>query len=478
MASNLPITPTSPTSPNNKNKTPPSSPTSPRTHYSPTASSSPSKSGKPPRIAIIGAGPAGTLLARLLTLSNIPYTLYESDASPNYRSQGGTLDLHTSTGLLALKRANLFDEFLKYARYDGDHLQITDHNLKVFLKHVGAENKDGPGVKQARPEIDRARLRQLLTESVPAENIVWGAKLKSLKKEVREGTWRISFEGDDRESEGGFALVVGADGAFSKVRSTVLSAKRPDFVGIGIYDMVIPNAEHNAPEVSKAVNRGNIFAHKEGIRVAVQQLGDGSMGIYVLFRTERSDWAERVGFDTEDSEEVKKTLLGKGGLLDGWAVTLRQAIERCEGKVTTRSLYQLPVGFRWEHVPGVTLVGDAAHLMTPYSGEGVNVALEDSMRLAQGIVDAVRGNGGGRVLVDVLDNAVREFEGEMWVRSEKVARLTDELTKLWMFTPDTPGSVIAKTTALNVKFHTSPIMQPLATVGVHAWVAWKNLTGW
>ncbi|KAK4228293.1 putative tetracycline resistance protein from transposon protein [Podospora fimiseda] len=402
-----------------------------------------------PKITIIGAGPSGTPLARLLSLSSIPYTLFESDTSPNYRSQGGTLDLHTSTGLLALQRAQLFDEFLKYARYDGDHLQITDHNLKVFLKNVGAENHDGPGVKQARPEIDRAKLRQFQTESVPAQNIVWGARVKSLEKEAREGgTWRIIFYDGNRKSEGGFTLAIGANGAFSKVRSTVLSVRQPDFAGIGVYDMIIPEPEKKAPEVYKAVNRGNIFAHKEGIRLALQQLGDGSIGIY------------RQGFNTKDLEEVKKRLLAPGGLLDGWAGVLREAIER------------------WEHVSGVTLVGDATHLMTLYAGEGVNVAFEDSMRLAQGIVDAVRGNGGGRVLVDVLDNAVREYEGEMWVRAEKAARLTDELTKLWMFTPGTPGSVIAKTTALHVNFHTPPIMQPFATVGVHAWVAWKKWTGW
>ncbi|KAK3989593.1 putative tetracycline resistance protein from transposon protein [Cladorrhinum sp. PSN332] len=481
--------PTSPTTPKTiplpqspPPRTPASSPTSPTSQkspiHSPTSSTTSSK-GTTPKIAIIGAGPAGTLLARLLTLSSIPYTLYEADSSPNYRSQGGTLDLHTSTGLLALKRAQLFDEFLKHARYDGDHLQITDHSLRVFLKNVGAENKDGPGVREARPEIDRARLRQFLTESVPAENIAWGAKVKSLEREAREGTWRVKFDNDgEKQDEGGFTLVVGADGAFSKVRSTVLSVKRPEFAGIGEYDLAMPDAEHKAPELYKAVNRGSIFAHKEGIRLALQQLGDGSIGIYVLFRTERSDWAEREGFDTKNLDEVKKSLLAPGGLLDGWADLLRQSVERCEGQVTTRSLYQLPVGFRWEHAPGVTLVGDAAHLMTPYAGEGVNVALEDSMRLAQGIVDAVRGNGGGRVLADVLDNALREYEGEMWVRAEKVAKLTDELTKLWMFTPDTPGSVIAKTTALHVKFHTAPIMQPFATVGVHAWVAWKNLTGW
>jgi prephenate dehydrogenase len=56
-----------------------------------------------PKIAIIGAGPVGCLLARILSISNTPVTVYESDISPDYRSQGGTLDLHRNTGIAAIK---------------------------------------------------------------------------------------------------------------------------------------------------------------------------------------------------------------------------------------------------------------------------------------------------------------------------------------------------------------------------------------
>jgi 2-polyprenyl-6-methoxyphenol hydroxylase-like FAD-dependent oxidoreductase len=73
------------------------------------------------KIAIIGAGPAGCTLARLLQVAEIPVevTIFESDATPNVRSQGGTLDLHTDTGLAAMKKADLYNEFLKHARFDG-----------------------------------------------------------------------------------------------------------------------------------------------------------------------------------------------------------------------------------------------------------------------------------------------------------------------------------------------------------------------
>ena len=93
-----------------------------------------------PKIAIIGAGPAGCLLARLLHLAGIPTTVYEGEASPNYRSQGGSLDLHTNTGLAALREAGLWDEFQKHARYDGQYMAIVDKNLKYYLAQARAQH--------------------------------------------------------------------------------------------------------------------------------------------------------------------------------------------------------------------------------------------------------------------------------------------------------------------------------------------------
>ena len=73
-------------------------------------------------VAIVGAGPAGCTLARLLQLSTaqIKVTVFEGDISLDTRTQGGTLDLHTETGIAALKKAKLYDKFLKLARFDAE----------------------------------------------------------------------------------------------------------------------------------------------------------------------------------------------------------------------------------------------------------------------------------------------------------------------------------------------------------------------
>lgn len=132
-----------------------------------------------PKIAIIGAGPAGLTLARLLHVSEVKLdlTIYELDASPTFRpDQGGTLDLHARTGLAAIRKCNLWDPFCKYARFDGDELIFADKNATELI-HVGGGEKAG---SLNRPEIDRKRLKEILLESLPAECVKWGWHLREV----------------------------------------------------------------------------------------------------------------------------------------------------------------------------------------------------------------------------------------------------------------------------------------------------------
>ncbi|KAK0613625.1 hypothetical protein B0T14DRAFT_437435 [Immersiella caudata] len=448
----------------------------------------------PLKIAIIGAGPTGTLLARLLHLSSPPLptplsiTIYEAEPSPNYRSQGDTLDLHTSTGLAALKEANLFQEFLAHARYDGHHIQFTDRMLKSYLTVVGAakprEEEEGDGgtrrkrskMEDQRPEIDRGDLRRLLVESLPEGMIRWGHKVVEVRRGALE--MEVVFSGEGQMPERGFSLVVGADGTWSRTRAAV-SEQRPGFSGVGMWELSVPDAEVRAKELKEAVQGGSIFAHAERRRISVQQMGDGSLSVGVMEAQEEEDWAakEKCGYDVGDLEVVKGKLLeGEGAPFGGdWHPLLREAVEKAEGRCIPRSLWELPVGWRWEHREGVTLIGDAAHVMTPFAGEGVNVGMEDAMRLARGVVRALKGGGGG--VAEPLDAAVRAYEEEMWPRSEKVARLSHDLGKLYMFEPNTPESIIARTTALHLKFDQPRMAHPLVDGMVHGLFLFKRMTG-
>lgn len=431
-----------------------------------------------PRIAVIGAGPAGCMLARLLHVAGIPTVVFESESSPDYRSQGGTLDLHTSTGLAALQKAGLFEDFLAAARYDGDHLQITDHRCKVFLEiagpttHVeGTGGNAGKLRREQRPEIDRAELRRILTESLPPGMIRWGHHLRHFDAERRT----LTFDGPV-PPESGFDLVVGADGAWSKVRAAIVHGDqgKPVSCGVGGYELSIPDPQTAAPELLSAVKRGSVFAHAEHRRLCMQQMGDGSLSVYVLLKQDDENWAQRCGYDSKDLAQVKDALLeGENSPFRDWDPLLRSAISKAEGKCVPRTLYQLPPGLRWEHQSGVTLIGDAAHLMSPFAGEGVNVALSDAMNLAGAIVKAV-GEGGDQ---EVLDRAVKEYEEDMWPRAGKVALLADRLTKLWMFEKGTPGSVMVATTASHVNFDKPWYLQPLTTAMVRGYFLFKWIVG-
>jgi 2-polyprenyl-6-methoxyphenol hydroxylase-like FAD-dependent oxidoreductase len=408
------------------------------------------------KIAIIGAGPAGCLLARLLHLAGTEVTVFEGEAHPNFRSQGGTLDLHTATGLAALKEAQVFDEFLKHARYDGQYMAIVDKDLEYHLERnaVGKYNK-----VEERPEIDRSSLREILSNSLPEGMIKWGHHLKKVEGRA------LVFE---HTTIDGFDLIVGADGAWSKVRKEIDPGLVPEFAGIGMHELEITDAENKAPELHKLVNRGSIFASTDGNRTSIQQMGDGSLNIYCSFVTDNPDWfkPETCSFNPHDLKETTQTLLETK--FKDWDPRLKQAIELSNGRCNPRSLFLLTVGSKWEHKQGLTLIGDAAHLMTPYAGEGVNQALDDAMQLARAINGAVDKDD------EELDKAIKSFEEVMFARVGPVQKLTWELLQDWMYTPGAPRTVMAKSISRHVKHRLPWVLQPLGVAAVHGYYFLKN----
>jgi 2-polyprenyl-6-methoxyphenol hydroxylase-like FAD-dependent oxidoreductase len=306
------------------------------------------------KIAIVGAGPAGCLLARLLKHqanndTDIDITIFESEKSIDYRSQGGTLDLRAKTGQRALREAGLYDEFLKHARFDGEALSIADKDFVRYLTVKGNQNANS--VTSGRPEIDRPVLRRILYESLPEGTVCWNHKLDHIEE---PGTLHFT----NQPPRSGFDLIVGADGAWSRVRNH-LSATKPYYSGISGHAFSIPNAAQSTPDLFAQTNRGSLFAWSDNKSIMAQCMGDGSLSIYTWSRRPAT-WRKDCGYDVHDAKAVKEACLRNYA---DWDPRLVAYTQRAEDDVVPRDLYMLPVGFEWEHVRGVTLVGDAAHLM-------------------------------------------------------------------------------------------------------------------
>ena len=159
-------------------------------------------------VAIIGAGPGGLTLARLLQMHGVPVAVYERDAGHDSRDQGATLDLHHDAGLKALEASGLMEAFRRNYRIGADRMVLVDRNATVVQSDFGS---DEPGPE--RPEIDRGPLRDLLIESLHPGTVLWDRQFKSLTWTLEEV--RLQFANGETATAG---LVVAADGANSQVR--------------------------------------------------------------------------------------------------------------------------------------------------------------------------------------------------------------------------------------------------------------------
>jgi 2-polyprenyl-6-methoxyphenol hydroxylase-like FAD-dependent oxidoreductase len=341
------------------------------------------------KIVIVGGGLGGLTLARVLHVNGIESTVYELDDSPTARDQGGTLDLHEDTGQRALHEAGLFDEFRALARDEGEALRVVDANGVV---HVD-EHPDEPG---GRPEIDRSALKRILVESLPAGTVRWGAKVVAVTPST------ITLGDGEIESAD---LIVGADGAWSKVRP-LLSDARPVYSGLSFVETHLSDVDACHPERAAFVGHGSMWGLGDGKGVIAQRNGDGRIRVYVAMRAEDENWVSADLVDTDPARTRSRLL----DIFDDFAEPLRGLIADSDDVFVPRPIHALPVGHRWPRVPGVTLLGDAAHLMSPFAGEGANLAMLDAAELALALAAH-----------DDVESALSAFEAAMFPRAEAAA---------------------------------------------------------
>lgn len=345
-------------------------------------------------IAIVGAGPGGLLLARMLHRAGLSVTVFEREADARVRPQGGTLDLHEDGGLRALAEAGLMKEFKRIARPE-------DQGNKLYNRH-GDLLFDEPGSEHGgRPEVDRSALREMLLDAIPVAKVRWGQAVSGAEP-LDDGRWRLLLDDGRRASEA-FDLVVGADGAGSRLRP-LLSTYPLQYSGLTLLEFGIDDVDARHPEVAALVGRGKMMVHGDGRALIAQRNGNAHIRVYAVFRVP-ADWAGRR-FDLYRPERVQAQLLEE---FTGFAPSIQALIRASNGFYVPRPIHALPVGHRWAHRKGLTLIGDAAHLMSPFGGEGVNAALLDAAILGRALADTAA------AALD-WDAAVARSEEEMFER--------------------------------------------------------------
>ncbi|MEU8975167.1 NAD(P)/FAD-dependent oxidoreductase [Streptomyces monashensis] len=344
------------------------------------------------RIAVVGGGPAGLTFARVLHRHGHSVAVYERDPAPGARPPGGTLDLHEGLGQVALEKAGLLAEFQALSRPEGQAMRILDVDGTVLRDWRPRPDE------RANPEIDRGQLRDLLLGPL---DVQWGRGVTQVVPGTRDGVL-VHFADGRQET---FDLVIGADGAWSRIRPAV-SSVTPHYTGVTSVETSLDDVDTRHPGLARLIGDGSVAVYGANRSLVAQRNSGGHIKVYAKFRAPL-DWGTEL--DLADVEAVRSSLLA---LFDGWTAPVLDLLRHGPAFVH-RPLYALPVSHTWTHVSGVTLLGDAAHLMPPL-GAGANLAMLEGAELAESIA---AGPGDP-------DEAVRAFEERMWARAGRWAKIT------------------------------------------------------
>ncbi|WP_372670505.1 FAD-dependent oxidoreductase [Amycolatopsis kentuckyensis] len=364
-------------------------------------------------VTIVGAGLGGLTLARVLHVHGVPVTVYEADASPMARLQGGMLDIHDYNGQLAVEAARLEAEFRGLVLDGRQAMRILDRDGNLLFEKAD----DGTG---GRPEVQRGELRQMLLDALPEGTVHWGHKVDAVRA-LDGGGHEVTFADGSTVVA---SLLVGADGAWSKVRP-LLTGATPEYVGEAFVETYLFDVETKHPATAAAVGMGSMVAHGGTPDDAINAHRESGETVHAYVVLPRPlDWFAAIDF--ADPAAAAARIAAE---FDGWAPELTALITDADTAPVLRPHYALPVGLRWDRVPGVTLVGDAAHLAPP-NGEGANLAMLDGAELGQALA----------AHPDDVEAAIAQYEEAMFVRA--ATPVDDAVLMESLFGDDVPESLL------------------------------------
>lgn len=354
-------------------------------------------------IAIVGGGPGGLTLARLLQLKGADVKVFERDLNKNARVQGAPLDLHDDSGLAAIRKADLLEEFKQNYLVGADRELIMNENAEIFFSDHEDKPEENFGHQHFRPEIDRGTLRKILLESLQPETVVWDSHFVSMEKQ-NEG-WLLHFKNNTTVYAD---IVIACDGANSKIRPYITDYKA-FYTGIIMLEGNILQTKENAPKVNALLKGGKIMAFGNKKNLLMGQKGNGDIGFYASFKTDES-WVTNSGLDYNDKAQMLDWFKST---YPEWNPMWLELFENAETPFIPRPIYCIPFDQTWEAQSNVTLIGDAAHVMPPFAGEGVNMAMLDALELSESLTSDQ---------YKTLQEAISEYEIQMRKRAALIAK--------------------------------------------------------
>jgi 2-polyprenyl-6-methoxyphenol hydroxylase-like FAD-dependent oxidoreductase len=353
------------------------------------------------RSALVGGGPAGLTLTRLLQRNDVRVHVFERDVEARARLQGGSLDLHEKSGQLALDRCGLTGHFSTVACPEGQATCVIDkHGVRRAASAADDE-------EESRPEIDRGALRDLLLSSLDEGTVIWRSPPCAILPEADRH--RLVFEHRQAEL---FDLVIGADGLRSKVRPLVTPIKS-FYSGVTFIETRLSNVDDRHPKIARYVGPGSVLALGDNKGLLAQRNGDGSIRGYISRRIPEH-WIRDNKIGVEGPAQTRERLLA---WFPDWGPELLEMVRQSEDRFLPWPLYAFPPDRDWTTRPGLTILGDAAHVMPPFLGQGANMAMLDAVELTDHLL-------GGRFAT--LTETIEAFEKSMRARMAPLIRGSPE----------------------------------------------------
>lgn len=346
------------------------------------------------KVAIIGGGPVGLTMAKLLQQQGAEVAVYERDQNAQTRIWGGTLDLHKDSGQQAMKKAGLLERYYDTALPMG--IVFADEQGRVLsTKTPTAEDRHD------NPEINRNDLRTLLLDSLTNDTVVWDRKITGLG--ISNGRWLLKFDG---QPDATADLVIVANGGMSKVRGFVTDAE-PEDTGTFIIQGDVPQPETRCAEFLGLCDGRRLMVAHGGNLLVANPKNNGALTYGVIFKKPGA-WAGQQVIDFKDAERIRAFLLNRFSDWDKRYMSLFDATSFFVGLPTRKLSLDKP--WKQDRPLPITLIGDAAHLMPPFAGQGVNTGLLDALSLSEELTGTTHTN---------MQEAIKAYEQQMFIYARR-----------------------------------------------------------